>query len=96
MVWLLGSSAIHIGASGLVFGWFGFLVARGLLDRSPMTLGAALIVGLVYGSILWGALPGQPGASWEAHLFGAFAGAIAALAIRTHVHSPRLKNVERR
>ena len=39
--------------------------------RSLITLGAALVVGVLYGSILWGVLPGQPGVSWEAHLFGA-------------------------
>jgi membrane associated rhomboid family serine protease len=93
LVWLFGTSAVHIGASGLVFGWFGFLVARGLVDRSPITLGAALIVGVLYGSILWGVLPGQPGVSWEAHLFGAIAGATAAFLIRTHVHTPRLVDV---
>jgi membrane associated rhomboid family serine protease len=93
LVWLFGSSAIHIGASGLVFGWFGFLVARGLVDRSPITLGAALFVGVLYGSILWGVLPGQPGVSWEAHLFGAVAGAVAAFLVRTQVHAPRLGDV---
>ena len=94
LVWLFGSSAIHIGASGLVFGWFGFLVARGLVDRSPITLGAALVVGVLYGSILWGVLPGQPDVSWEAHLFGAFAGAAAVALVRTHVHAPRLGGVD--
>ncbi|KZX97427.1 MULTISPECIES: rhomboid family intramembrane serine protease [unclassified Sulfitobacter] len=94
LVWLFGGSAIHIGASGLVFGWFGFLVARGLLDRSLITLGAALVVGLLYGSILWGVLPGQPGVSWEAHLFGAIAGAVAAFFVRTQVHTPRLGDVD--
>ena len=94
LVWLFGSSAIHIGASGLVFGWFGFLVVRGLVDRSPITLGAALLVGVLYGSLLWGVLPGQPGVSWEAHLFGALAGAAAAFLVRTHVHVPRLGGVD--
>jgi membrane associated rhomboid family serine protease len=93
LVWLFGSSAIHVGASGLIFGWFGFLVARGLVDRSPVTLGAALLVGALYGSILWGVLPGQPGVSWEAHLFGAIAGAAAAFFVPTHVHAPRLGDV---
>ena len=93
LVWLFGSSAIHIGASGLVFGWFGFLVARGFVDRSPVTLGAALLVGFLYGSILWGVLPGQPGVSWEAHLFGAIVGAAAAFLVRTHIHAPRLGDV---
>ena len=94
LVWLFGGSAIHIGASGLIFGWFGFLIARGLVDRSPITLGAALVVGVLYGSILWGVLPGQPGVSWEAHLFGAIAGAAAAVLVRTHVHAPRLGSVD--
>lgn len=93
LVWLFGSSAIHIGASGLIFGWFGFLVTRGAVDRSPITLGAALLVGVLYGSILWGVLPGQTSVSWEAHLFGAIAGATAAFLIRTHVHAPRLGGV---
>jgi len=94
LVWLFGSSAIHIGASGLVFGWFGFLVVRGLVDRSLITLGATLVVGVLYGSILWGILPGQPGVSWEAHLFGVIAGAAAAVLVRTHVHAPRLGGVD--
>jgi membrane associated rhomboid family serine protease len=94
LVWLLGSSAIHIGASGLVFGWFGFLITRGLVDRSPVTLGVSVLVGLLYGSILWGVLPGQPGVSWESHLFGALAGAAAAFLIRTRVHAPRLRDVD--
>ena len=94
LVWLFGGSAIHIGASGLIFGWVGFLLARGLVDRSPITLGAALVVGVLYGSILWGVLPGQPGVSWEAHLFGAIAGAAAAVLVRTHVHAPRLGSVD--
>ena len=64
LVWLFGSAAIHIGASGVIFGWFGFLVARGLIDRSPVTLAVALLVAVVYGSLLWGVLPGQPGVSW--------------------------------
>ncbi|WP_366869535.1 rhomboid family intramembrane serine protease [uncultured Roseobacter sp.] len=96
LIWLLGSSAIHIGASGLVFGWFGFLITRGLVDRSPMTVGVAMLVGLLYGTIIWGVLPGQSGVSWEAHLFGAIAGVAAALVIRTHVHNPRMRDVDGR
>ncbi|MEM9797205.1 MAG: rhomboid family intramembrane serine protease [Pseudomonadota bacterium] len=95
LVWLFGSTAIHIGASGLVFGWFGFLVTRGFVDRSPITLGAALFVGLLYGAMIWGVLPGRPGVSWEAHLFGAMAGGLAAFLVKSHVHAPRLHAVER-
>ena len=95
LVWLFGGSAIHIGASGLVFGWFGFLVARGFVDRSVITLVAAAAVGLIYGSIIWGMFPGQPGVSWESHLFGALAGAVAACVVRTAVHAPRMRQVDR-
>ena len=95
LVWLFAGPAIHIGASGLVFGWLGFLVARGLVDRSPITLGAAALVGTLYGALLWGVLPGRAGVSWEAHLFGAVAGVAAAVLIRTRVHAPRTREVER-
>lgn len=94
LVWLFGGTAIHVGASGLVFGWFGFLLARGVVDRSPVTLAASALVGIAYGSIIWGVLPGQPGVSWEAHLFGALAGVVAAFVIRSPVHAPRLRNVD--
>ena len=96
LVWLFGGTAIHIGASGLVFGWLGFLIVRGLVDRSLLTLGVAVLVGTTYGAMLWGVLPGRPGVSWEAHLFGAGAGALAAFAIRTRVHAPRIDDVDRR
>lgn len=77
--WAVGGAGTnHIGASGLIFGWFGFSVAAALLHRSWLALaGAAIAIGL-YGGIAWGVLPGQPGVSWESHLFGALAGVAAA------------------
>lgn len=81
-VWLLGKSAIHIGASGLVFGWFGFLVTRGLVEKQAIPLLVAIGVAVVYGAMLWGALPGQAGISWESHLFGALAGIATAYLLR--------------
>lgn len=81
-VWIFGAYAIHVGASGLIFGWFGFLVARGVIDRHPVTLLVAVAVAAVYGTMIWGVLPGQPGVSWEGHLFGALAGVAAAVILR--------------
>lgn len=81
-VWVFGTSAIHVGASGLIFGWFGFLVARGLVERRFVPLLVAVGVAVIYGAMVWGVLPGQPGVSWESHFFGALAGIVAARALR--------------
>ncbi|MGP6087156.1 rhomboid family intramembrane serine protease [Antarctobacter jejuensis] len=81
-VWLFGGTAIHVGASGLIFGWFGFIVARGLIEKRPIPLLVAVGVAVAYGTMIWGVLPGQPGVSWESHLLGAGAGVFAAFALR--------------
>ncbi|NYD57591.1 membrane associated rhomboid family serine protease [Nocardioides marinisabuli] len=77
--WLVaGSGTSHIGASGLVFGWLTYLVVRGFFARSAGQIVVGLVLFLMYGSILWGVLPGQPGISWQGHLFGALGGVLAA------------------
>ena len=79
LLWGFGREAIHIGASGLVFGLIAFLLTSGVLERRWPALLAALIVGLLYGSTLFTAiLPFQHGVSWDGHLFGALAGATTA------------------
>ncbi|KRB77756.1 rhomboid family protein [Nocardioides sp. Root190] len=81
-VWLLaGGNSVHIGASGLVFGWITYLVVQGFVDRKPWEIVIGVVVLLVYGSVLWGVLPGQPGVSWQGHLFGAVAGVLAAVLV---------------
>ncbi|WP_226378212.1 rhomboid family intramembrane serine protease, partial [Pseudonocardia abyssalis] len=78
-VWLTGDdNSYHIGASGLVFGWLAFLLTRGFFARSGRQIAVAIVLFLVWGGILFGVLPGQPGISWQAHLFGAAAGVLAA------------------
>ena len=80
LVWLFGRPAVHIGASGLVFGYFGYLVALGWFRRSIVTVGVAALVLLVYGvSIFSGLLPLEGFVSWEGHLFGLIAGVLAAM-----------------
>lgn len=77
--WLIGvSGSVHIGASGLVFGYLGFLLLRGYFERSVTSIALSLLVFVLYGSLIWGVLPNQPGISWEGHLFGFIGGAIAA------------------
>ena len=77
LVWLLGRPAIHVGASGLVFGYFSFLIIAGIRSRDLKLLLIAIAVGFFYGGIIWGVIPRTGPVSWEAHLFGLFAGLIA-------------------
>jgi membrane associated rhomboid family serine protease len=78
-VWLFGASnSVHVGASGLIFGFFGFLLAQAYFERSAAAIALAIVVFLLYGGIIWGVLPGQVGVSWLGHLFGFFGGILAA------------------
>lgn len=80
--WLLGAGrAVHIGASGLVFGYMGYLLARGYRERTVGAVAIALFVLVTYGAMFWGLLPSRPGISWESHLFGFVGGVIMAYAV---------------
>lgn len=83
-VWLFSpSDANTAGASGLVFGLFGFLVVRGFVERKLLEVGVGLLVGAVWGSsILLGISPSDTGVSWQGHLFGLLAGIAAAFLFR--------------
>ncbi|TKJ18812.1 rhomboid family intramembrane serine protease [Blastococcus sp. CCUG 61487] len=77
--WLFGAEgSLHVGASGVVFGFATYLVARGLFDHRLHYLAIGLLVALVYGSTLLFGLVPRPGVSWQGHLFGALGGLIAA------------------
>ena len=73
----------HIGASGVVFGFATYLVARGIFSRRPVHFLVGLIVLGVYGTTLLIGFVPTPGISWQGHLFGAVGGVIAAWAIHT-------------
>ena len=78
-VWLVGpGDAVTVGASGLVFGLLTYLLIAGFLERRPVGILVAVAVFIFYGSVLLGVLPGQPGISWQGHLFGAVGGVVAA------------------
>lgn len=83
-VWVVAQpGSIHAGASILIFGWIVFLVVRGLLKRRPTEILIGVAVFLLYSSALLGVLPGQPGVSWQGHLFGAIGGFVAARVLTT-------------
>ncbi|AKA82881.1 rhomboid family intramembrane serine protease [Pseudomonas synxantha] len=77
LVWLFGFAGVHVGASGWVFGLWAYLLARAWFHRSWSNLITAGVVAVLYGGLIFGFLPRQ-GVSFEGHLFGAFAGFIAA------------------
>ena len=78
-VWLFSpENVVTVGASGVIFGYLGFLLLRGLFARSIGAILISLIVGFLYGGTLWGILPSSPNISWQAHLFGLIGGVFAA------------------
>ena len=79
--WLVGgANSVHIGASGVVFGYFGYLQLRGWYQRSVLSIGISVAVGWLYGSLAFGMIPMFTAAniSWEGHLFGFIGGALCA------------------
>jgi membrane associated rhomboid family serine protease len=74
---------IHVGASGLVFGYFGYVVARGLREFRIASLLGAVVAVLLYGGLVFGVLPDDPNVSWEGHLSGMIAGVLIATSSKT-------------
>lgn len=78
-VWLFGApGTVHVGASGLVYGYAAFLVAWGFFSRRAVSVLVAVLVVLLYGGLVFGVLPTQEGISWQGHLFGAIGGILVA------------------
>jgi membrane associated rhomboid family serine protease len=83
MAWLLGApGSVHIGASGLIFGYLGFLMLSGWYARSFGSILLSVVVTLVWGSLILGMMPGEAGVSWQAHVGGFVGGVVAARGFR--------------
>ncbi len=81
-VWLIApGNEVHLGASVLVFGWLVYLIVRGVFTHSAGQIILGLVLVFLYGGLLFGVLPGQPGVSWQGHLFGAIGGGVAAASL---------------
>ncbi|WP_338051616.1 rhomboid family intramembrane serine protease [Pseudonocardia acidicola] len=87
LIWIVGGLGVWltapphtttIGMSGVIFGWLVFLLVRGFFARSAKQILLGIVLFMFWGGLLLGVLPGQPGISWQAHLFGALAGLLAA------------------
>jgi membrane associated rhomboid family serine protease len=74
LVWLFARNSYHVGASGLVFGYFGALITRAIIEHSIKSIILAMITITLYGGLLWGILPLRSYISFEGHFFGLLAG----------------------
>ncbi|MCI4663834.1 MAG: rhomboid family intramembrane serine protease [Neomegalonema sp.] len=85
LTWIFGREANHIGASGLIFGWFGFVVGLGLLERSFLAIIGAFAAIFFYGApTMLGLLPADASVSYEGHIAGLVAGVAAAWMLRSN------------
>ena len=82
LVWLFARPVYHIGASGLIYGFAAFLFFSGIFKRDNRSIALSLLVTFLYGGMVWGILPGQPGISWESHLFGGVTGIVCSFIFR--------------
>jgi membrane associated rhomboid family serine protease len=78
LTWLIGRNAYHIGASGLIFCFFGYLASLALFERKIGTLIVSVVCVIGYGGIVRGMLPTSSAISWEGHLAGFISGIILA------------------
>lgn len=78
-VWLFGrQGTVHIGASGVVFGYLGFLLVKGFIEKRARWIAVSIVIGFLYAGYMHNLLPGRPGISWLSHFFGFLSGILAA------------------
>jgi membrane associated rhomboid family serine protease len=83
VAWSIGApGSVHVGASGVIFGYLGFLLLSGWYARSFASIAISLLVAVLWGGTVLGVLPGTPGISWEGHLGGFLGGVLAARRFR--------------
>lgn len=85
LTWLIGRNANHIGASGVIYGLFTFLVFGGFISRNWRLIIPSILVALLYSSFIWGIFPTEEQVSWEGHLAGACCGCLIAYYHRNYL-----------
>lgn len=88
LAWFIGRPSLHYGASGLIYGLLAYVFFSGILRRDMRSVSVSLLVGFLYGSMVWGVLPIRPHMSWEMHLTGAVMGVLLAFIYRNWDRTP--------
>lgn len=91
LAWFFARPNLHIGASGLIYGLLAFAFVSGILRRDMRSVSVSLLVGFLYGSMIWGVLPARPQMSWEMHLTGAVVGVLMAFLFSNWDRVPLLR-----
>ncbi len=95
--WLIGSAnTVHVGASGLIFGYFGFLLSIGVFQRKFSSILMSLVIGLTYGGLIFGMFPGFVpfNVSWEGHLMGFLGGLLSAWMVNKNTKGGKRRLLE--
>ena len=82
LLWILGQSGCHIGASAIIFALWGFIVSQGIFTKCPKDIIIGFLIGFVYISFIYGLSPLQNGVSWDGHLYGLISGVLIASFLR--------------
>lgn len=91
-VWLFGrKDAIHLGASGIVFGYLGFLLVKGFLEKRARWIAVSLVLAFLYSGIMYNMLPTRDHVSWESHFFGFLSGILASYIMAKQSSAPKNK-----
>ena len=83
-VWLFARQSYHLGASGLTFGFMFFVFTIGAIRWDRRAIALSMVVFFLYGSMIWGIFPNEPGISYESHFFGAMLGILLAILLRNY------------
>ena len=94
MVWLFGRASFHVGASGIAFGLLTFVFVIGALRWDKRAIALSCLVFFMYGSMIWGIFPTEPGISFESHFFGAAIGVLCAIIFRNVDTKPPVKRYD--
>jgi len=91
LAWFIGRGTLHIGASGLIYGLLAYVFIGGIIRSDMRSVSVSLLVGFLYGSMVWGVLPIRPQMSWEMHLGGAAFGVVLAFVFRRWDRAPLVR-----